>query len=167
MIVVKYDPNTNYINNLQTSGEASPDSTTLVFHDQNTSPSVLNTLYALANTIARKYLIVDSGVYREMTQAEKDQVDSDENAAQTAAAKAAAKALQDALDEQARAIRAVVKETVDELNILREWLMAFRSQVGLSTNLANFQTRVAALPDLPDRTYTQAKNAINSIIDNE
>lgn len=53
----------------------------------------------------------------------------------------------------------------DEINLLRQWLMSFKAQVAAATNLANLQTRVAALPNMPDRTLTQARNAIKDKID--
>ncbi len=62
-------------------------------------------------------------------------------------------------DPDARAYRAVVAVAVDEINTLREWIVAFKAATAAATSLANLQTRVAALPDLPDRTLSQAKSA--------
>lgn len=67
-----------------------------------------------------------------------------------------------ALLKIARAEAAVL---VDEINSLRQWLVSFKAQVALATSLANLQTRVAALPDMPDRTLAQAKTAIKNKID--
>lgn len=61
---------------------------------------------------------------------------------------------------EARVLRAVVKVLVDELNALREWDVAFKAAVAAATSLADLKTRVAALPDLPDRTLAQARNAV-------
>lgn len=58
-----------------------------------------------------------------------------------------------------KAHRAGTLLTVDEVNALRQWMMAFKAAVAASTSLANMQTRVAALADLPDRTPIQALNA--------
>ncbi len=62
-------------------------------------------------------------------------------------------------DGDARAYRAVAAIMVDEINLLREWIVAFKAATAAATSLANLQTRVAALPDLPDRTLAQARSA--------
>ncbi len=63
-----------------------------------------------------------------------------------------------------RAYRAVAALAIDEINTLREWIVAFKAATALATSLVNLQTRVAALPDLPDRTLAQAKAAfINKV----
>ncbi len=67
-------------------------------------------------------------------------------------------------DAHARAFRAIAALTVDEINTLREWIVSFQAAVAAATSLANLQTRVAALPNLPDRTLAQAKSAfINKV----
>jgi hypothetical protein len=58
-----------------------------------------------------------------------------------------------------KALRATAAVAIDEINLVREWIVSFKAAVAASTNLANLQTRVAALPDLPDRTLAQAKTA--------
>ncbi len=62
-------------------------------------------------------------------------------------------------DPNARAYRAVVALAIDEINTLREWIVSFQAAVAAASSLANLQTRVAALPNLPDRTLAQAKTA--------
>ncbi len=66
----------------------------------------------------------------------------------------------------ARAYRAIAALAIDEINTLREWIVSFQAAVAAATSLANLQTRVAALPNLPDRTLAQAKtvfiNKVNS-----
>ncbi len=64
-----------------------------------------------------------------------------------------------AADPDARAYRAIAAVAIDEINILREWIVSFQAAVAAATSLANLQTRVAALANLPDRTLTQARNA--------
>lgn len=61
-------------------------------------------------------------------------------------------------------LRAAAAIMVDEINVLREWEVSFKAAVAAATNLANLQTRVAALPDLPDRTLAQAITAIKNKI---
>lgn len=56
--------------------------------------------------------------------------------------------------------RAVVGVLVDELNSLRDWITAFKAAVAAATSLANLQTRVAALANMPDRTLSQARDAV-------
>ncbi len=63
------------------------------------------------------------------------------------------------LDANARAYRAVAALAIDEINALREWIVSFQAAVAAASSLANLQTRVAALPNLPDRTLAQAKTA--------
>lgn len=52
----------------------------------------------------------------------------------------------------------------DEFNICRSWTRDLKAAVAASTSLANFQTRVAALPTLQDRTLSQLKTAIRNRI---
>lgn len=57
-------------------------------------------------------------------------------------------------------MRAVVLATVSELNLLREWLVSFQAAAAAATSLANLQTRIAALPAMPDRNNAQVITAI-------
>ncbi len=62
-------------------------------------------------------------------------------------------------DADPKAFRAVAALALDEINTIREWIVSFQAAVAAATSLANLQTRVAALPNLPDRTIAQAKAA--------
>ena len=84
-----------------------------------------------------------------------------------ATAKRIAKELQDSDEQTARIIRAVVKLTVDEINTLRQWITDFKVEVDLANNLASLKTGVAGLPNVPDRTYDQARTSVTNIIDGE
>ena len=64
-------------------------------------------------------------------------------------------------------LRALVKVLLDENNNLRQWITSFKAEVEASSNLADFKTRVAALPNTPDRTLAQAKTAIQNKIDDK
>lgn len=66
------------------------------------------------------------------------------------------------LDEYSRSYRAVAAVLVSEINILREWIVSFQAAVASATTLANLKTGIAALPNLPDRTLSQAKTAFIS-----
>lgn len=57
-------------------------------------------------------------------------------------------------------LRSVLLVAVDEINNLRQWLTSFKAAVAAATTLADLKTRVAALPNTPDRTPAQAKAAI-------
>ncbi len=63
------------------------------------------------------------------------------------------------VDANAKAFRAIAALAIDEINALREWIVSFQAAVAAATSLANLQARVAALPNLPDRTLAQAKSA--------
>lgn len=139
----------------------------LVFHEGNTAPGALTAVYTLARTVPKKYLKRVGSTVQEMTQPEKDAVDAAAAAAIIAAAKSAAKATQTQLDAQARVLRAVVKETVDELNFLRERDRDRSVDVAAATSLADLKTRWAARSALADRTYAQAKTAIDNLVDGE
>ena len=84
-----------------------------------------------------------------------------------ATAKRIAKELQDSDAETARIIRAVVKLTVDEINSLRQWITDFKVEVAAANSLASLKTGVAGLPNVPDRTYDQARTSVTNIIDGE
>jgi len=68
-------------------------------------------------------------------------------------------AFMSAFDKHSMSYRAAIAVAIDEINALREWVTGFKSAVASATSLANLQTQVAALPDMPDRTMQQAKNA--------
>jgi hypothetical protein len=69
------------------------------------------------------------------------------------------------VDDLARVQRAVVVLTVDELNVLRDWLTQFKAAVAAAGTLAALKTSVAALPALPERTFAQVRTAIRGKID--
>ena len=64
----------------------------------------------------------------------------------------------------AKLYRATAAVLVDEINLLRQWLVAFKVEVAAAATLADLKTRVAGLPNMPDRTLAQAKTAITSKI---
>jgi hypothetical protein len=74
-------------------------------------------------------------------------------------AKAAAM-IDQAADAQAVKDRAMLLVLMDELNLLRAWVTSFKAAVAAATNLANLQTRVAALDSLPQRTANQIRPAV-------
>lgn len=62
-------------------------------------------------------------------------------------------------------VRAIFDVLLGEFNILRNWLMSFKSVVAAANSLAELKTAVANLPNLPDRTLGQARNAYRNSID--
>lgn len=68
-------------------------------------------------------------------------------------------------DGQQVLIRALALTVLDEVNVLREWIVSFKAATAAATNLSTLQSRVAALPDLPDRTKAQLINAIQNKTD--
>lgn len=105
--------------------------------------------------IPSKYWIITGDIISEMSQAEKDVVDAQilsDNRDSTAAE----------LDELEAILRQVVVSTVRELNILRGWIVDFKAEVAAAGNLEQLKTGVAALPDLPDRTFAQFKTIIRN-----
>lgn len=62
--------------------------------------------------------------------------------------------------------RAVSLILIDEINALRDWLTSFKSGTALATSLADLKTRVAKLPNTPDRTLAQFKGAYTNKITN-
>jgi len=67
--------------------------------------------------------------------------------------------------DRAKAWRAIVSLLLDENNALRSWVMSFKAAVAAASNFADLKTRIAALPNLPDRTLAQAKAAFAAKID--
>jgi hypothetical protein len=60
--------------------------------------------------------------------------------------------------------KAIAEVMINEINILRRWIVSFKNQVALSSSLADLKTIISGLSDLPDRTPTQARNAVQSSI---
>lgn len=67
-----------------------------------------------------------------------------------------------------RIISALIKGIVKEDNEIREWTRDLKAAVAASTNLADFQTRVAALETLTNREFLDAKTyIINQVSPND
>ena len=118
---------------------------------------------ALIQSVPAKYLIHEAGVIREMTSGEKAVVDSEISAAAKAISKTDAKNSIDGNIGYDK--RALAKVLVDEINVLRQWLASFKTEVAAASNLADLKTRVAGLPATPDRTLVQAKTAYKNLLD--
>jgi hypothetical protein len=61
-----------------------------------------------------------------------------------------------------KSLRSAAALLVDEENLIRQWLMSFKAEVAAATTLADLKARVATLPNMPDRTMAQAKNAMKA-----
>lgn len=94
-----------------------------------------------------------------------------QQAAALAALKAQAKSVLADVDADqqalARATRSGILGAADGDNVLRQWLMALKAVVAGISTLAQFKTAVAALPDLPEITPAQVRQAIRNRIDAE
>ena len=119
-------------------------------------------LSALLGIVPRVYWKVSGDSVLEMSQAEKDARDAAIAAAELAAAKSGAEVSIDGLPGYE--LRALAMLTIDEINLLRQWLTSFKAEAAAATNLSNFQNRIASLPSMPDRTLAQAKTAYKNLI---
>jgi hypothetical protein len=70
----------------------------------------------------------------------------------------------DAVTAEAKALRAIASVLIDELNAIRQWLVAFKSATAASTNYATLKSGIGGLSNMPDRTLAQAKTAIQNAI---
>lgn len=107
---------------------------------------------------------VDTGTAVEVDNTRKITLATQKVAALKAAIKAA---YQSGLAAAERSDRAIVKLTVDELNVLRDWIMQFKAAVAGAATLAALKTAVAALPNTPARTYQQARTAYENAVDGD
>ena len=119
--------------------------------------------------VAAKHLKQVGGAIVEMTQAEKDAVDSAEIAAAAAAllssSRSGAKDSVDQLSAEGVRLRAALLIILDEMNILRTRDRDRSADVAAATNLADLKTRWAARAALDDRTAAQIKTSLKARID--
>lgn len=137
----------------------------LVFYDGNSDDTKRNSILHLLLNVPLKYLKVVAGDLLEMDQTEKDSVDLALLTALDLEIRSRAKSSYNGFLDLPLALRAFASITVDEINILRQWITSFKTQVALATTLADLKTRVAGLPAVNDRTLSQLKTAIQSRID--
>jgi hypothetical protein len=94
-----------------------------------------------------------------------DDSDTAQNAAENQAYRGTAQIrLDDDRTDLYKILRAEADVLVGELNILRQWFMSFKAEVAAATSLADLKSRVATLPDTPDRTLSQALTALKNTI---
>jgi hypothetical protein len=137
----------------------------VAWHDQNATSEKLAALLVLMR-LPFKYLKWAANDVTEMSTEEKAAVDAAEVAAASQAVQDAMRVngpiLIDAKNTEAAVLRAIVLLLIDELNSLRVWITSFKAATAAATTLANLQSRVAALANMPDRTAEQAKTAIKA-----
>ena len=162
-ISVCYNPD-NTVDNFSLRGDAIPN---CVYYDagQNVTQQKYDTVRNLLKTVAVRYLKKLNGDPVEMSPAEKVAVDDALALQLETQFRTSQKANFDG--SQGVYLRALVQTLLNENNDLRQWITSFKAQTALATNLSNFQTRVASLPNTPDRTLTQAKTAIQAKIDDK
>ncbi len=137
----------------------------IVFYDGNSDDQKRSSIINLLMNVPIKYLKVFAGDLLEMDQTEKNAVDLALLTALDMEIRSRAKSSYDGFSDLPLALRAFASITVDEINILRQWITSFKTQVSLATTLADLKTRVAGLPTVNDRTLSQLKTAIQSRID--
>lgn len=166
--VVFFDPDTNdvlrYILSIDPSRFAGR-SDVLVFDDRTDQTDV--ELRSLLDTLPILHLKRVGTRIEPKTIEERASSDAARAEEIIAQNRSAAKILQESADAMSRLIRAVVKLTVDEINVLRARDRARAADVASATNLADLKTRWADQSQLADRTYAQAKTAIENLVDRE
>lgn len=167
--ILVYDP--NYLNQIKRFQISAPDAEVqfnqgkpgVVILSDTTTP----TEHAVYNFISNKnisYLKYSNSDVVDMSAAEINQVNTDIATALLNRQRSEAKDAIDGLDHSAKLLRAIIIVLLDEINSLRSWIRSFKTETAAATNLANFQTRVATLPNMPDRTTVQARTAIKASI---
>ena len=81
-------------------------------------------------------------------------------AVEDAAELAAFQEMQRDLDQFELTLKAVALVMLSEVNNVREWVAGYKGEVAAATNLGNLQARVAALPNMPERTVQQLRTAV-------
>jgi hypothetical protein len=66
------------------------------------------------------------------------------------------------IDELSATVVALALLTLDEINNLRQWVGGFKAATAAATSLADLKTRVASLPNTPDRTRAQLLAAVRA-----
>lgn len=131
------------------------------YNDQSSGYTAIE---LVIDTVPRRY-IKFSFQPVEMNQTEKDAVDVARAANKIAGTRTRAKSRFDGQTTSGQSLRCLADITKREVNIVRGWLVDFKVEVAASTSLGDFQSRVAGLPDLPDRTLAQLKSQIQTCID--
>jgi hypothetical protein len=66
------------------------------------------------------------------------------------------------IEQLGAAVVALALLSLDEINVLRQWIVSFTAATAAASSLANLQARVAALPNVPDRTRAQLLAAVRA-----
>lgn len=106
----------------------------------------------------------DTDVIRDMTGPEKAALDVELAAAATQRIRDYGTEEIDATTGRGVRTRAIAELLVRENNLLRQWIMGFKAEVAAASNLNGLKTGVASLPNMPDRTLSQAKTAYINLI---
>ena len=137
------------------------------FYDppHNTTQIEFDRIFTLFRTVPRQHIKIVAGSPEEMTPAEKTVVNDAIAAQMTLDIRNGAKARMTGFEVDALQLRAFADILKDEINDQRAWLTSFKAEVAASISLADFKIRVAALPNMPQRTLAQLRTAIQSRID--
>ncbi len=115
-------------------------------------------------SLALKYWKLSGGIVVAMTAQEQAAVDAAITAQALSDERSGALADFASTDDEGAILRAMGAVLMDEVNTIREWFVSFQAATAAATSLANLQTRIAALPNMPDRTMAQFKTAITTKI---
>lgn len=110
---------------------------------------------SLLDTVPVKYIKIEGDDLVEMTRAEKNAVDAAELSTQRDAETAQ-------FDAPESVIRALVLVLLDELNAHAATTNAILNAIDNATSLADLQTAIGAISNLPSRTPSQARTAIRN-----
>lgn len=155
-----YDTVTNRVKNYLTSSPIDPTYPVGVNEAALKDPSTANVFL-----LPLRYWKQSGGALAAMSQAEKDQVDTELAAASLAAIRTGGGNLLDANSTVGILLRGLADIMRDEINILRGWITDFKTDVAAATSLADLKTRVAANADLLDRTLSQIRTSIKNRMD--
>lgn len=164
--VILYDEQNGTVKSFRTSVDPSPFEgwTDALIYDDTTNPTE-QTIKNLVASVGIQYLKVVAGAVGEMTPAEKAATDAALSASVTAGHRTSGKAILLNPSDHGVLLRAFADIVKDELNNIRGWLVSFKAAVNSASTLADLKIRVAALPNMPDRSLSQLKTAIESRID--
>lgn len=132
-----------------------------IVYDDRTDPSE-EAIKQLVDSVGINYLKVANQALSEMTSQEKIDRDNSDAQQRLAEIKSGAVASIDGLDGYE--LRAIAKMMIDEINSLRQWIVEFKAAIAASSSMSDMKSRVALLPDMPDRTLTQAKTVYKGLI---
>lgn len=151
-----YDPNSSPVAGIVTRFEPSVD----------VPPNLPNTisnanLSAVAGVVQSEWKVVNGAVVA-MTQGDKDAIAADNAAKLLAGQRAEAVLNLNTHEGIGKLQRSVADVTVNQFNILTNWMIQTNVNIAAATSLANLQTRQSSNPAPSTITLSQVKTAITN-----